>query len=225
MKNILFFLFFIVCNTYAQERPNYTKQGELPPTWLLNKVTTEQYRLLTEFSKYFDVDYTMFKKINLEDSDTSRFLCEARKLTNTYKDSEFEQKGSRCFSMPIETIGLHPYKIEDKDGTMIHTYIVYNSIDGYDAHIELCIEIGIADNPQRYISTNFETKGYSMSGLTVEADTKLTQERSYEPVNLITLGKDGVSNPYNIRGKIKFQDPLGNNHEEYIDLKFYLMFK
>jgi len=49
----------------------YTKKGDLPPEWLKNKVTQQQYDSLARLSQHYAVSYAQFKqkqrKVNMRE--------------------------------------------------------------------------------------------------------------------------------------------------------------
>lgn len=52
----------------------YTKKGDLPPEWLKNKVTQQQYDSLARLSQHYAVSYDHFKARGLTQDDIRRYV-------------------------------------------------------------------------------------------------------------------------------------------------------
>lgn len=187
---------------------------QMPPHWLLNKVTPAQYDTLVVLNRLCTVDYSMLKGYNVTSADVAQVMKTAREyinkaLANTngvtpnvgWKVTSIKQLRPWC-----DKIEKNVRKVE---------YMVYSSIDGYDVHLLLRTTLLRDRKTGGYRSVAYQLVPYSVQNIPVTVDAPSVCFKG-KPVTNLEIGKDGKSASYTINATVIFTDPLGEKHQELV---------
>lgn len=203
MKKIVLIVFILSLSysLFAREKQNPI------PGWVenrLNKGQLEQLRKLSE--KVEEIDYAIFKR---RDLDTTELYDKIRKATeNVSGESVSFMKADRK---------IIPYKSETL--TYIRkSYIVYSSIEGYDAHVVLTVTYGNTTGEVPYIE-DWHVRAKSFSGIPV----KFVESDAMAPYNsrLDYNSTTGEFDGY-IVGALQYVDPYGKAYEDEVAENFQI---
>lgn len=216
----------------------YTKKGDLPPEWLKNKVTQQQYDSLARLSQHYAVSYDHFKARGLTQDDIRRYvkrtevLLSEAQLKNTTGGSgpeEWRKKGitqpDTChFKVQPLPVGVEPLmQAKNDEGDEVVRYILYSDIDGYDTHVMVEVKLSKDDkgNTQFVVSRLLP---YSVSGLRVEnrATLRRSDGVAMREVSSGTFDAGGCTPVYFLQGFFGFDDAKGYKHMCSLNHQFFL---
>ena len=194
-------------------------KGELPPVWLKNKVMPEQYDTLAMLNMVASVNYDMFKGYNI----TPVYIRNAmtaveRALERFMRSKDKTPKTFTIGSMQGGNIQPLPGRCKGKDSQ----FLLYSSIDGYDAHVVLTATRYKDKKTGGYNADTYRMEGLSLGGAIVTCDLELCDSKRGEEVKCVKISTDGLSGEYSLVGTITFVDPLGCKHKEYVNRQFRL---
>lgn len=210
-----------IIKDYAQ----LTKQGEMPPAWLKNKLTQAQYDSLVPLSKYYAVSYNHFKQRNLSRQQIQRYVMIMAKALDAKSLKNLEQKtDTTMFTIVPGTVAVHPLALATADSTADARYIVFSDMDGYDAHVMLEVK-KLRTKADGTTLLGMKLIPYSLSGLKVElVEMKLqsTVKSASEKGVRIESDSKNLSSPYDVFGLLRFEDGMGYVHTVLVNQRFYL---
>ena len=107
----------------------YNLRGNMPPTWLHNKVTPEQYDTLAMLNMIASVNYDLLKGYNTQVPNAiDRFM----------NDTAFNKRTDNVFKATAYSLTPKLISWQNLSKTTAEArYLLYSSIDGYDAHVVL----------------------------------------------------------------------------------------
>lgn len=226
-------LLTLSCISYAQHTTyipsthsdrNTTKRGELPPVWILNKVTPEQYDTLAILNRLTDVDYSPLKSKYFGKKQITGFMPSVREyIVKAMRGNAATPAGVMFFLADNFAYLLPDKKVSEKNAIKTET-TVFSSSDGYDAHVRLEADFVRDRSNGTYTARNFRVIGYSVSRLHMVTSVKLTEltAEGEKEITSITTDKKGVTPSLLLSGTVTFTDPLGNKHEEQVKAAFGL---
>lgn len=208
---ILLFVIFILCDDmYAQDTDSDNYSSE-PPVWVQKRLNPDQYRMLVKLSEYYSaMDYSIFKR---RDIDTVGLYDKIRLwIKDTQKDTLHQV--TRCTFL-LSGKSRAPYKVE-KHEYIVADYLIYSSVEGYDAHVMLTLSYYIDNNGYpRVIECHAGSK--SMSGVPVRFKSHTggvpTPDRFDYDIDRQQF------NGY-ISGVLFYIDPYGKEHREEVSENF-----
>ena len=201
----------------------YNKQGKMPPKWLKNKVSAAQYDTLVILNMLADVDYTGFKGCGKGQSCIAAEMATVQKAINAFMESPSEGGKRHYGNSGYIKKGIKPCKQQVVKNGYQADYVVYSSVDGYDAHFILSA-LFIKDKKKgSYTASTPRVAAYSLGGYSLDAVAKLSAADQTDPVTTMTIDANGESADYTLNGELKFEDPLGNKHKEHVNLTFRLL--
>lgn len=194
----------------------YNKKGQMPPCWLKNKVSKEQYDTLVALNMLADVDYGALKGYNISDRDVASFMTQAKKAMDFFMKNTGGKGAKQFSSESASTFDGVPYsKTVGKKQTEAK-YLVYSSIDGYDAHVLITLPLVKNKTTKGYTASGISFEGYSLSGVPITVDVRLQDFKERKEITSIEIPRDGTSDQYLLFGTIEFTDPLGCHHKERV---------
>lgn len=194
----------------------YNKKGQMPPCWLKNKVSKEQYDTLTALNMLADVDYGALKGYNVSNSDVESFMTQAKKAIYAFTESSDGKYVKQFTSESSSTFDGVPYSRAVGKKQTEAKYLAYSSIDGYDAHVLITLSLVKNKTTKGYTASGISYEGYSLSGVPVTVDVRLQDFKERKEITSIDIPKDGISEQYSLFGTIEFTDPLGCHHKERV---------
>lgn len=230
-------MLFAACNLSAQYTiridPNQQDtRGALPPVWLKNKLTDGQYDSLALLAKHYTVDYSFFKQRNLDEKRIQKYFTRVGKIL---KD---RGRLAKADANPYSTYGSSGGQLETLKPVTVYfdrvvstskvmlpreaMFVLYSSLDGYDAHVRLDAEFKRYSEPGVCYSSKLLLTPYSVSGLKVELAHQELLDANEKPVDQLYIGQDGKSPLYFLKGTLRFEDAMGNKFTDTIYKSFYL---
>ena len=194
----------------------YSAKGQLPPEWVKNKVTPEQYDTLALLNMLATVDYSSLKGYAVAAGDVRLMMSAAGRAIHRFMADD---KGSEVRMFSYCGVGeprVAPMQQTAAKSVVAVRYVLYSSVDGYDAHVVLTAHLRRDAKTRCYTADSYELTGYSLGGATVAAQIELHSADTGEKVGQIVIGADGVSPRYSLTGQIAYTDPLGRKHQECI---------
>ena len=183
--------------------PTQAKKGELPPAWVKNKVSYEQYAQLVEANKQRGIDYTLLKGNNLSKGFVASFVKNV--TTAPANVTAMFVTSPKC---------LLPVQVKDIEGGKQYSYTIYSSTDGYDAHLSLTMQV--KDGQE---GADYQIFPFSISGMPVKAHVRLSGiDDKYQAKSVVQSKNKSDKACYALLGTITYTDPLGYEHQENINL-------
>ncbi len=199
----------------------YNLRGNMPPAWLRNKVTTEQYDTLTMLNMIASVNYDLFKGYNTDKRDIDTIMAQVPKAIDRFmNDTAFNKRTDNIFRAAVYSLTPKLISWQNVSKTTAEArYLLYSSMDGYDAHVVLTGTLHKDKKTGSYTSSQYKIEGYSMGGAKVDCHLTVIdlRTRASDECKQITIGKGKAASSITITGSIDFTDPLGNKHHEPID--------
>ena len=196
----------------------FNKKGQMPPAWLKNKLTEEQYNKMVILNILADVNYDIFKYNTNIDAEMEH----VDKAIKTFMDNPEGKKGAR-YDREVHNAGeILPYRMQEMKDSVVADYLIYSSIDGYDAHVAISITF-IKNKKKGTLSEHYYfIYPTSMSKLEMkDIKVKLDNADQNKKTNRIVISKEkGLSEQFQLKGQVSFVDPLGCKHKEYINTTF-----
>ena len=223
MKTIqTFLLLFALCGTgcFAQKPANkaewnYAERGVIP-AWVKNQTSPEEYQLWEIMSKYYRIDYSNLKSRRMGAEQKANLYKDLRNLCQRLESGEIKtQKNSRYSILHVKPDTLTAYNTEQLK-CIKKKLIVYTSVDGYDAHVELTAlyEHNVQTGDIRL--WHYSVQGISFSGLDVKIPKQgegLDFKLAYYPELKIFKGFCG--------GSLLYTDPTGEEHYNPVSVNFH----
>lgn len=182
--------------------PTQAKKGELPPAWVKNKVSYEQYAQLVEANKQRGIDYSALKGNGVSDKFIETFV---KTVTTTNSTNIAVFTSAKCLS---------PVEVKDIEGGKQYSYTIYSSTDGYDAHLSLTMQV--KDGQE---GADYQIFPFSISGMPVKAHVRLSGiDDKYQAKSVVQSKNKSDKACYALLGTITYTDPLGYEHQENINL-------
>lgn len=208
--------------TKMSDNQTQVPKGELPPRWLLNKVTPTQYDTLAALNKICAVDYSMLKGYDVTPADVARLMEQARiqmhkALDNT--DGVTTHVGWKAFY--VKTV--RPWSDKTEKGLRRVEYMVYSSVDGYDVHLLLRATLQRNRHTSGYYSVDYDLVPYSVQGIPVQVEHARVTKGGPEPVSRLEIGKGVKSTGYAVNATLRFTDPLGNKCCELVETSIHFV--
>ena len=186
----------------AVTNPTQAKKGELPPAWVKNKVSYEQYAQLVEANKQRGIDYSALKGYGVSDKFIETFV---KTVTTTNSTNIAVFTSAKCLS---------PVEVKDIKGGKQYQYLIYSSSEGYDAHLMLTMEV-MDGQP----TASYGILPCSFSGMPVKANVRLSGSNDkYQATAIKQSNNTSDEACYALLGTITYTDPLGYEHQETINL-------
>jgi len=199
----------------------YNLRGNMPPTWLHNKVTPEQYDTLAMLNMIASVNYDLLKGYNTDKRDIDTIMAQVPKAIDRFmNDTAFNKRTDNVFKATAYSLTPKLISWQNLSKTTAEArYLLYSSIDGYDAHVVLTATLHKDKKTGSYTSSQYRIEGYSMGGAKVDCQLTVTDLRAHasDECKQISIGKGQTASSIIITGSIAFTDPLGNKHHEPID--------
>ena len=199
----------------------YNLRGNMPPAWLRNKVTTEQYDTLTMLNMIASVNYDLLKGYNTDKRDIDAIMAQVPKAIDRFmNDTAFNKRTDNIFRAAVYSQKPKLISWQNVSKTTAEArYLLYSSMDGYDAHVVLTATLHKDKKTDSYTSSQYKVEGYSMGGAKVDCQLTVIdlRTRASDECKQITIGKGKAASSITITGSIDFTDPLGNKHHEPID--------
>ena len=210
MKKITFISALFLCMSLQMQaspvqtvtNPTQAKKGELPPAWVKNKVSYEQYAQLVEANKQRGIDYSALKGYGVSDKFIETFV---KTVTTTNSTNIAVFTSAKCLS---------PVEVKDIEGGKQYSYTIYSSTDGYDAHLTLTMQV--KDGQE---GADYQIIPFSISGMPVKAHVRLSGiDDKYQAKSVVQSKNKSDKACYALLGTITYTDPLGYEHQENINL-------
>lgn len=210
MKKITFISALFLCMSLQMQaspvqtvtNPTQAKKGELPPAWVKNKVSYEQYAQLVEANKQRGIDYSALKGNGVSDKFIETFV---KTVTTTNSTNIAVFTSAKCLS---------PVEVKDIEGGKQYSYTIYSSTDGYDAHLSLTMQV--KDGQE---GADYQIFPFSISGMPVKAHVRLSGiDDKYQAKSVVQSKNKSDKACYALLGTITYTDPLGYEHQENINL-------
>ena len=210
MKKITFIFSLFLCMSLQMQaspvqtvtNPTHAKKGELPPAWVKNKVSYEQYAQLVEANKQRGIDYSALKGNGVSDKFIETFV---KTVTTTNSTNIAVFTSAKCLS---------PVEVKDIEGGKQYSYTIYSSTDGYDAHLSLTMQV--KDGQE---GADYQIFPFSISGMPVKAHVRLSCiDDKYQAKSVVQSKNKSDKACYALLGTITYTDPLGYEHQENINL-------
>ena len=216
--------FFTYVHTDEIACKGYNAKGQLPPAWVKNKVTPEQYDSLALLNMLATVDYSWLKGYDVTAGDVRQMMSAVRRAIHRFMADD---KGTEVRIFSYSDGGethVAPVQQTAAKSMVAVRYVLYSSVDGYDAHVVLTANLRRDAKNRCYTADSYELTGYSLGGATVAAQIELHSADTGEKVGQIVIGADDVSPRYSLMGRITYTDPLGRKHQECIGKTLILSF-
>lgn len=215
MKKLLIATLLIFCafvqDVAASTPPvRSTLREKQIPEWVKKRLNPGQYGQLEKLSSYYkEIDYTLFRR---RDLDTTGLYI---RLSDAVKNAEYNPERATSVSFMPRGKVVFPYNeeqivCEKKKG------IVYSSIDGYDAHVE--IEFCYYMEQDVPVLLYWKASAKSFSGIPVRYEEQEMEQPdlasffSYQPDRKVFQGW--------LIGTLTFTDADGNEHMEGVGENF-----
>lgn len=210
----------------VMEQTGCNAKGQLPPAWVKNKVTPEQYDTLAMLNMMAIVGYNPLKGYITSSAEVRSYMAAAGKALRRFMADE-EGVKLRIFEFYMGNVPIvSPIRWKATRQAIEAQYVLYSSKDGYDAHVLLTITLHRDNKTKNYVVDSYQLSGYSLGGAKVEAQLEL----SVASISIEKKGEGSVvgSNPmsadYLVSGLISFTDPLGCKHQEQVGQNLKLAF-
>ena len=162
-----------------------------------------------------DVNYDIFKYNTNIDAEMEH----VDKAIKTFMDNPEGKKGAR-YDREVHNAGeLLPYRMQEMKDSVVADYLIYSSIDGYDAHVAISVTFKKDKKNGKLSSHYYFIYPTSMSKLEMkDIKVKFDNVSPNKKANNIVISKEkGSSDLFLLKGHIAFVDPLGCKHKEYIN--------
>ena len=191
----------------------------MPPAWLHNKVTPEQYDTLALLNMIASVNYDLLKGYNTDKRDIDAVMAQVHKAIDRFtNDKDFNKRTDNFLSSSGYTLTQKIISWQERPKSTIEARcLLYSSIDGYDAHVVLTATLHKDKKTGTYTSSQYKVESYSLGGAKVECQVKLYDHPTNQECQQVTFGKGKTASKLLITGSITFTDPLGNKHREPIN--------
>lgn len=223
MKTIQFFLLlFVLCGMSClaqkpvnQAECNYEEHGVIP-TWVKNLTSPEEYQLWETMSRYYRIDYSNLKSRKMKTEQKAMLYKDLRNLCQRLESGETKtRKNSRYSILLLRPDTLTAYSTEPLR-CIKKKLIVYTSVDGYDAHVELTALYQRDAHTGDVRLWHYLVQGISFSGLDVKIPQQgegLNLKLAYYPELKMFKGSCG--------GSMTYTDPTGEEHYNPVSANFY----
>lgn len=197
----------------------YNLRGNMPPAWLHNKVTAEQYDTLALLNMIASVNYDLLKGHNTDKYTVDAVMQQVHKAIDRFtNDTDFNKRTDNFLSGSGYTLTPKIISWQERPKSTVEVRcLLYSSIDGYDAHVVLTATLHKDKKTGAYTSSRYKVEGYSMGGAKVDCQAKLYDHPTDQECQQVTFGKGKIASNLLIMGNITFTDPLGNKHQEQIN--------
>ena len=162
-----------------------------------------------------DVNYDIFKYNTNIDAEMEH----VDKAIKTFMDNPEGKKGAR-YDREVHNAGeILPYRMQEMKDSVVADYLIYSSIDGYDAHVAISVTFKKDKKDGKLSSHYYFIYPTSMSKLEMkDIKVKFDNVSPNKKTNNIVISKEqGLSDLFLLKGHIAFVDPLGCKHKEYIN--------
>lgn len=199
---------------------DYCGYGDIPQ-WVKNKTTPEEYKIWETLSPYYLINYSCLKNRNLKGRAKETFYENMRNLCDSVNSGKLPPKGMRIGYIDIVLDSLSAYSTESVR-CIEKKYVIYSSLDGYDAHAELTLDYTINQRGIPRI-VNWSVHAISFSGLDVDIEECFFEEdmkKTYGP-RLYYVAERKMFKGYYC-GYLSFTNAEGKKFREHMNVNFYL---
>ena len=193
-----------------------SQKGCLPPRWLLNKVTPAQYDTLVALNRLCNVDYSMLKGYHVTAKDVPHLMEQARKMLARALENPNGSTAAVGWTVIIMKRAKPVADVTEK-GVRRLTYIIYSSVDGYDAHLQLRGTVRKDRKSGKLYLVDYEVTPYSVQGIPAKADGVTIKGNGNVNMDELLINEDVKTIGYALNGTLSFTDPLGDVHKEQVN--------
>lgn len=224
---IVFFLMTFSIVLSAQERK--PKEGEQKfsdrnaiPEWVKNKTTPEEYQLWKTFGQYYQIDYSGLKSRKLEGERKEHFYNRLRKMCENLRSGKEIPPHDAKFSIIYALCDTVSAYCTERLECIQKKSVIYTSLDGYDAHVELNLIYYIDEKTKTPQIINCSTQGVSFSGLKVSTkEAKFSGDNQMYGFRINYLSEDKMFKGY-YTGTLYFTDAIGKSYQEEVSVNFLI---
>ena len=224
----ILFLFCFVAAIHAQKEntvtyPSYEECGVIPE-WVKEVTTPEEYKIWETLSQYYKIDYSELKKRNWTDEERKEEYARLRAMCESLKQYDTKKWSGSRFVFPYGVLATSEAYSTTPLRCMESRYIIYSSLDGYDAHVVLDVVYTINPQTKQPRIIHHEIKAVSFSGLEVRVEEHIpgNDELSQFGAKIEAIG-DGFRGYY--PGTLYFTDPTNGKHSEPLNINFHCVMK